>query len=118
MFSNSPSFYKHVNDEQFDIKSCADDDQLCSLFTDAYQYNYFILVPPKYIFKSVIAWIPKSLFKFNLLHVECQTVVFYPEAITHDVYINRCLLENCCIYFCNTVKNLGFYLTLNKHSTI
>ena len=42
--------------------------------------------------------------KFSCL--ESQIIVFCPENVTFDVSINGILLENSCIRFCITVKNL------------
>ena len=109
------SFYKFVEREGFEIKGFADDHQIYASFSPTYQYQ-FLVSKLECIFASVDLWMSKFFLKLNPL--KSQIIVFCNDILKRQlaININGNFLNNSCIRFCKTVKNLGF--TLDTHLTL
>ena len=107
------SFYEFVEHEGYEIKGVADDHQIYASFSPTYRYQ-FLVSKLECIFASVDLWMSKFFLKLNPL--KSQIIVYCNNILKRLLNINGFILNNSCIRFCETVKNLGF--TFDTHLTL
>ena len=101
------SLYKDVESIGFSIKGYADDHQLYVTFVPEFQYNilYGYL---NTVMNKVLLWMNEHFLKLNPSKTEI--IVFGSPDVTNKIDIHGTFLNNDCIRFVNSVKNLGFHL--------
>ena len=100
------SIYKHVERSGFSVKGFADDHQIYVSFTPNFQFHY-LGQKINEVLNSVTKWTDSFFLKLN--PNKTQIIVFGPKSVKDDINIKGTFidLDNSCIRFNNTVKNLG-----------
>ena len=98
------SLYKHVEPTQFDIEGFADDHQLVKQFVVALQ-PIALGEDICNCLNSISVWMKEHFLCLN--ESKTKILVVAPPAIKEQILINGVILENSCIRFVDSAKNLG-----------
>ena len=101
------SLPKHIEPAKFSIFGFADDHQLIKTFlpllqVSAFQYNI------NYCFQLIAEWMNRFFLKLN--SSKTKILVFVPPSLRNRIRIEGTFINNECIRFVHSAKNLGIIL--------
>ena len=103
------SLYKYVESTKFHIEGYADDHQLMKKFLPALQ-RYALGDNIKNCLQCILQWMNEHFLCLN--QNKTKILVIAPPAVKNEIVIGGMFLDNKCIRFVDSAKNLGFILDI------
>ena len=103
------SINKHVEQTKFEIEGFADDHQLMKHFMPIFQ-NQVLGADIQDCMKAIHDWMNIHFLRLN--QDKTKVIVITPPSLRKEILVSGMFLNNECIRFVDTAKNLGFFTGL------